>query len=191
MLLDLNPQFEHLQFAQVQAISWKATDGHEVLGGLYIPPGYVAGRKYPLAIQTHGFSATRFWIDGPWRSAFAAQALAAKGFLVIQVGGPKDTSEEERYAETVQEAPRAMAAYEGAIEYLADRGMIDKDRVGIIGFSRTVYSVKYTLTRSRYRFVAATVADGFDAGYFSHMVLPNDEYELLNGGPPFGQNLQQ
>ena len=190
MLLDLNPQFEHLQLGKVQAISWKGTDGHEVIGGLYLPPDYVAGKKYPLVIQTHGFNGARFWIDGPWRSAFAAQALVAKGLIVIQVGGPRDISAEERYAETPQEAPRAMAAYEGAIEYLADRGMIDKDRVGIIGFSRTVYTVKYTLTHSTYRFVAATLADGFDAGYFSYMVLPNDEYEVLNGGPPFGQNLR-
>jgi dipeptidyl aminopeptidase/acylaminoacyl peptidase len=190
VFLDLNPQFAHLHFGEVRAISWKATDGHEVLGGLYFPPNYIAGKKYPLVIQTHGFVPTRFMIDGPWGGgAFSAQPLAGNGFMVLQVGGPKDVDEGEKYAETTQEAPREMAAYEGAVEYLGGLGMIDTDRVGIIGFSRTVYAVKYTLTHSKVPFTAATVADGMDAGYFSYMVLPNDDYEHLNGGSPFGKNL--
>ena len=53
--------------------------------GLYWPLNYVAGRKYPLVIQTHGWTPDRFWMDGPWTTAFAAQALAGKGFFVLQV----------------------------------------------------------------------------------------------------------
>lgn len=190
LLLDLNPQLAHLDLAKVEAVSWKATDGHEVLGGLYLPPNYVPGKRYPFVIQTHGFNPARFSFDGPWDSAFAAQPLAAKGFLVLQVGGSKNPRDDAKYTDTTQEAPRQMAAYLGAIRFLAERGMIDTSRVGIIGFSRTVYSVEYTLTHSRFRFRAATVADGIDAGYFSYIVFPNAEYEHLNGGPPFGPTLQ-
>ena len=42
-----------------------------------------------------------------------------------------------------------MAAYEGAIDYLDEKGMIDRARVGILGFSRTVWKVEYTLTHSK------------------------------------------
>ncbi len=190
LLLDLNPQFADLHFGKVEAVTWKATDGHEVLGGLYFPPDYITGKKYPLVIQTHGFSPSRFWIDGPWSSAFAAQPLAAKGFLVLQVGGPTNPEDDTKYADTTQEAPYEMAAYEGAIDFLTGRGMIDPNRIGIIGFSRTVYTVEYTLTHSKFRFRAATVADGIDAGYFSYIQFPNEDYEHLNGGAPFGQTLQ-
>jgi len=55
VLLDLNPQFSNLKFGKVEAVTWKATDGHEVGGGLYYPPDYELGRRYPLVIQTHGF----------------------------------------------------------------------------------------------------------------------------------------
>jgi hypothetical protein len=188
-LLDLNPAFAHLQFGKVEGVSWKATDGHGVLGGLYLPPGYRPGMRYPLVIQTHGFRKDRFWMDGPWSSAFAAAALAAKDIVVLQVGGSTESSEDSKYAESSEEAPRQMAAYEGAIDYLDGRGLIDRNRVGMIGFSRTVFYVAYTLTRSKYQFTAVTLADGFDAGYMNYLLWPTTDYVRVNGGPPNGSSL--
>ncbi len=190
LLFDLNPQFGRLQFGKVAAVRWKATDGHEVVGGLYLPPDYIPGKRYPLVIQTHGFNKDRFWIDGPWSSAFAAQPLASNGFVVLQVGGSSDPTEDRSYSNTPQEAPRQMAAYEGAIDYLDGRGLIDRSRAGIIGFSRTVFYVEYTLTHSKYRFAAATLADGFDGGYVNSVLWEmQTDYGLVNGGPPFGSSL--
>jgi hypothetical protein len=188
-LIDLNPAFARLQFGKVEAVSWKATDGHEVLGGLYLPPGYRPGTRYPLVIQTHGFRKDRFWIDGPWSSAFAAAALAAKGIVVLQVGGSTESSEDSKYVESPDEAPRQMAAYEGAIDYLDGRGLIDRTQIGMIGFSRTVFYVEYTLTHSRYQFTAVTLADGFDGGYMNYLLWPSMDYVRVNGGPPIGSSL--
>jgi len=194
LLLDLNPQFAALHFGRVEAVSWKVRDGHEIQGGLYFPPDFDPGKKYPLVIQTHGFSAERFWIDGPWSSAFAAQPLAGMGFVVLQVGGAKD-QDDSKYISTEMEAPRAMAAYEGAIDYLEARGLIDRDRVGIVGFSRTFFTVGYALTHSKYRFSAATLVDGIDGGYFQYVAFSSsaigwsEEVEGMNGGPPWGEDL--
>jgi len=192
LLLDPNPQFDQLRFGNVEAISWKATDGHVVQGGLYLPPDYVTGKRYPLVIQTHGFMKNRFRIDGPWSSAFAAQPLVGKGFVVIQVGGSKNHDEDVRVVGTPQEAPREMASYEGVINNLYNKGLIDRNKVGIIGFSRTVYTVKYTLTHSKYAFAAATVADGVGGGYFEYVAYSDvsQEYDALIGGAPFGGGLK-
>jgi hypothetical protein len=187
LVLDLNPQFDDLRFGKVEEISWNATDGHRVTGGLYLPPDYMPDSRYPLVIQTHGFNKNRFLIDGPWSSAFAAQPLAGKGFAVLQLEG-RDAGL-VKVSNTPQEAPYLMAEYEGAIDYLDTRGLIDRNRVGIIGFSRTVYIVEYTLTHSKYRFAAATVADGINGGYFSYIITPNGGDEGLNGGPPFDDTL--
>jgi len=189
VLLDLNPQFSNLKFGKVEAVTWKATDGHEVGGGLYYPPDYELGRRYPLVIQTHGFQKDKFWIDGPWSSAFAAQPLAAKEIVVLQVGSSTDPTENVKYRHTPEEATRQMAAYEGAIDYLEERGLIDRTRVGIIGFSRTVSYVAYALTHSKYHFTAATLADGFDAGYVNLMLWGGIDYVAANGGLPFGPSL--
>ena len=175
LLMDLNPQFQNLALARVEEITWKDSHGNEVKGGLYWPPDYVAGKKYPLVIQTHGWNPDRFWMDGPWTTAFAAQALAGKGFFVLQVPDP-----DWHIWVTSKEAPRAMAAYEGAIDYLDRRGLIDRNRVGITGFSRTYWYVTYTLTHSKHHFAAAALADGVDYSYFQYMAFSNGSRWLVN-----------
>jgi dipeptidyl aminopeptidase/acylaminoacyl peptidase len=192
MLLDLNPQFDDLKFARVEEIEWKGSDGHDVRGGLYYPVHYVAGKRCPLVIQTHGWNPKKFWIDGPWTWAFAAQALAGKGFAVLQVPDP-----DEDLAGTPGETARAVAAFEGAIEYLDGTGLIDRARVGLIGFSRTGIYMRYALTHSDYHFSAASVMDSNDGGYFQYLVLSNAspgwaEYsEGINGGSPYGEGLKK
>ncbi len=189
-LLDLNPQFEKLRFARVEEIEWKGSDGHDMKGGLYYPVDYVTGGKYPLIIQTHGWDAKKFWIDGPWTSAFAAQALAGKGFAVLQVPDPDESVED-----TPREPQSAVAGFEGAIEYLDQKGLIDSRRVGLIGFSRTGLYVRYAVTHSKYHFAAASVMDATDGGYFQYLASFNvapgwaESYERLNGGLPYGQGL--
>jgi hypothetical protein len=192
LLMDLNPQFQNLALARVEEITWKDSRGSEMKGGLYWPPDYVAGKKYPVVIQTHGWITNRFWMDGPFTTAFAAQALAGKGFFVLQDNGP-----DWHIYGTSKEAPRAMASYEGAIDYLDRRGLIDRNRVGITGFSRTYWHITYTLTHSKHHFAAAALADGVDFGYFQHMAFSNanpglaGEFEQVNGGPPYGRRLSQ
>jgi len=140
-------------------------------------------------IQTHGFRKDRFWISGPWNSAFAAQPLAAHGIVVLQVGYAPG-GEDMKYTNTPEEAPRQMAGYEGAVDYLDSRGLIDRNHVGLLGFSRTGFYVAFTLTHSKYQFAAATLADCFEAGYMNYLLWPNTDYTGVNGGPPLGANLE-
>jgi dipeptidyl aminopeptidase/acylaminoacyl peptidase len=189
-ILDLNPQFRDLAFGKVQEVKWIGGAGREVEGGLYLPPDYVPGRRYPLVIQTHGFDPHGFWVDGPFTTAFAAQPLAANGMIVLQVPSSSD------FESTPEEAPGMMETYEKAIDYLDGRGFIDREKVGIIGFSRTCFHVKYMLTHSKYRLAAATVADGIDGGYFQYIGGANEPLdagtayaEKVSGAQPFGEGL--
>jgi dipeptidyl aminopeptidase/acylaminoacyl peptidase len=190
MLLDLNPQFAFLQFGKVEEIEWKGSDGRDVKGGLYYPVDYEPGKRYPLVIQTHLWTRDRFWIDGPWTTAFAAQPLAGKGIMVLQA----DESEDD--FGKFQEIHREAASFEGAIDYLNRKGLIDAHRVGIIGFSRTCLFVQQALTHSNHRFAAAAIADGIDDGYFQYLMFANSSPVLLeysewaNGGQPFGKGLE-
>jgi len=191
LLMDLNPQFRDLAFAKVEEVSWKSPLGDEVKGGLYWPVDYVVGRKYPLVIQTHGWVSNKFWMDGVFSTAFAARPLAGKGFFVLQAEEVPDW----HLSGTPQEAPTAMADYESAIDYLDGRGLIDRNLVGIIGFSRTCYYVTHMLAFSKYRIAAAVIADGIDADYFQYVAFSNGFHdwaaslEALNGGVPFGDAL--
>jgi len=185
MFLDLNPQFSRLNFAKIELVTWKGTDGKDVLngGGLYFPQGYMPGTRYPLVILTHHFQEDLFMIDGPWGSGYAAQPLAAKGFVVLAVHHAVGF-----YDHGPTEASSEMAMYEGAIDYLDERGLIDRNRVGVFSFSRTVYHLAYTMTHSQYRIAAAIMEEGVDGGYIQYITSPflAKEYEPKYGGPAWG-----
>ena len=191
ILFDLNPGFANLNLGRVEEVTWQATDGHQVKGGLYYPAEYQRGNKYPLVIQTHGWNPQVFWMDGPYSTGFIARPLAGKKIFVLQL------EENLEYLFSPKEGQVEMSAYEGAIDYLDQRGMINRDRVGIIGFSRTDYHVKYALTHSSYRFAAASLSAGFDAGYFQYITFVRSDppyaesFEAANGGPPFGDKLSE
>jgi dipeptidyl aminopeptidase/acylaminoacyl peptidase len=185
-LLDPNPQFAQIQFGKVEDIEFTIRDGSKVHTGLYFPPDFVSSKKYPLVVQTHGFDPNSFWIDGSFTTAFAAQALAAKGFLVLQV------PDLHKWDETPEEAPNMSDVLERAIAFVEKRGILDRGRVGIIGFSRTGLYVNYMITHEGTHFAAAVVADGSDAGYSSYVQFLNaapytaSDSESIIGGLPWG-----
>jgi hypothetical protein len=96
-----------------------------------------------------------------------------------------------------KEGPHAVAAYEAAIDELDHRGLIDRQRVGITGFSRTSYYALYALTHSSYGFAAAVIADGVNFGYVNCVLFSGigDRGDLApcenvnGGGPPYGNSL--
>lgn len=164
LLLVPNPQFEQLEFGKVEEIALK--DGQEeIRAGLYYPVDYSPGKRYSLVIQAHGWSAKQFWLDGPFTTAFAAQALAGKGIMVVQL-----SFLDEDKAGTVEQAPLESSQVTKLVDYPDNRGLIDTERVGLIGFSRTCFHVKYALTHSKFRFAAASVTEGFDGGYISYVL---------------------
>ena len=188
LLLDLNPSFHDLRFSRVEAITWKGSDGHEAKGGLYLPADYLPGKRYPLVIQTHGWNPELFEIDGASTAGYAAQALAGKGIVVVQM--------DENYGDaegTEQEGPMQMRLYQALIDYLDNRGLIDHMRVGLMAWSRTGFGVRYALAFAKYPIAAASIVDGMEGSYFQYMIdLPFDDlqfggknlYEALQGGDP-------
>ncbi len=188
-VFDFNPQFRNLDFGRVEQLAFTTRDGRQIRGGLYYPAAYRPGERYPLVIQTHGWNPTRFWIDGPYSTGFIAQPLAGHQIFVLQL------EEETPRMYSPIEGDLEMKGYETAIDYLDKKGLIDPTRVGLIGFSRTDYHVKYALTHSTYTFAAAATAAGFDAGYFQYIAYVRaspsyaESFEAANSGPPFGAAL--
>ncbi|GGG86437.1 hypothetical protein GCM10011585_32960 [Edaphobacter dinghuensis] len=191
VVLDLNPQFQRLEFGRVEDLGHINNRDIPVDAGIYLPVGYVSGKKYPLIIQTHGWDPEQFWIDGPFTTAAAAQVFAGHGFVVAQVAQNRNDKN------TLPNIREEAANYDALIDILVRRGMVDESRIGIIGFSVTGWGVKYALTHSRYHFAAATLADPSDGGYFKYLALLNsfpamgNILERINGGLPVGDGIQK
>jgi dipeptidyl aminopeptidase/acylaminoacyl peptidase len=197
MLFNLNPQFSGLGMGHVEEIPI-TVHGIPIVFGLYLPPDFVKGQRYPLVVQTHGFDRNRFSMDGrnEWSSGFAARALVAKGILVAQMQDFHDPADHDRMLQdrslgaTALEAARnfSVECYEDAIRYLDDQGMIDPARVGISGFSRTVWFTSFALTHAPKLFRAAVLTDGMSGGYFEYIANQDSEFVEDNGGlAPFGE----
>jgi dipeptidyl aminopeptidase/acylaminoacyl peptidase len=179
-----NPQLKDIELGSAEVIHWKDATGHEWEAGLVKPPGYRPGKRYPLVIQTHGFSKGQFLSNGIFTSAFAAQALAARGIVVLQIDWNSDNFD------TPREGSDQMMGFESAVKKLAEEGMVDPTRVGAIGFSRSVYHVLFAMTTAKQLFAAASVTDGVTFGYFEYIFSVDSglslEADPLNGGEPFG-----
>ena len=187
VIWDPNPQLKSFDLGEVSLYRWKDKDGREIEGNLYKPANYQMGRHYPLVIQTHGKTADRFMPSGNYTTGFAAQEMAAAGIAVLQVlercviGG-----------ESPKEGPCAISVYESALNQLTIEGLVDPEKVGLIGFSHTCFYVMETLTMSATLHLrAASVNDGYLNDYFQFMMDPSPgKSEPWNGGPPFGDGLQ-
>src|SRR5262249_846864 len=138
VIWDPNPQLKDFELGEASVYKWKDKDGREFEGGLYKPVNFSPGNRYPLVIQTHGFVESEFRPSGVFPTAFAGRALAAVGIIVLQVGGNCPTA-------TPSEGPCYASGFESAAKQLVSEGLVDPDRIGIIGFSRTCIYVIETL----------------------------------------------
>jgi hypothetical protein len=188
-----NPQLASLERGLVSVFRWTDDSGYQWTAGLVKPYGYTAGRRYPLVIQTHGFNEHEFLVDGSYTTGFAAQPLAAAGIMVLQMEDRKD----RHLQPTSEEASLFASGCASAIHLLTEERLIDPDRVGIVGFSRTSWYVETALVKYPNLFRAATIIDGIDQGYVNYILFcpgqrscQNDE-EGANGGRPFGRDLAQ
>lgn len=184
---DPNPQLSSIALGRASLYQWTDEKGTPYTGILVLPADYVATRRYPLVIQTHGYEPNRFFVDGMYTTGSGGRALAARGVIVLQIG------QSRKHIDTPEEGPFQIEAFEGAIRQLAQQGLIDPHRVGVIGFSFTVFHVLYALTHRPDLFAAASITDGNDLSYWLYLLWTDipwaQQYaERMNGGAkPFGR----
>lgn len=183
VIWDPNPQLKDIKLGVAEVIHWKDDTGYKWEAGVVKPPDYTPGKRYPLVIQTHGFRKGQFLSSGIFTTAFAARALAAQGIVVLQLDWDYNT------LSTPKEAPVQIAEFESAIKTLTDAGVIDPTRVGVIGFSRSVYHVLAAITTQNHLFAAASITDGVNFGYSEYIDRVDTgidrEANIINGGNPF------
>ncbi|MEQ1812592.1 MAG: hypothetical protein ABL889_21880, partial [Terricaulis sp.] len=182
-LLDPNAYLQAFGLPQWRTLDWRDEDGRNWRCGLLTPES-ARRRRLPLIIQTHGYSSSRYLIDGPFSTAFAAQNLAAHGFAVVQLADVRTPPE--------QEAQIYLAAYEHLIDELHGTGVIDHDLVGLVGFSRTCFHVAHAMVFSRFPIRAVVASDGVDMGYSQYLAWLRgmspawpQSFEQIYGGAPF------
>jgi hypothetical protein len=172
---DPNPQLKEFDLDDATPYRWNDKDGSEIKGMLIKPPDFVVGKRYPLVIEPRMYSEHAFVTDGTYTTAAAARALAAAGVLVLQASEPNDLHTDADGPEWYRSRMyAAIGGYEAAVTKLVSDGFVDGQKVGIFGFSRTVWNVTYALTQKPKLFAAATIADGLTFDYLQYVLFGGD-----------------
>jgi dipeptidyl aminopeptidase/acylaminoacyl peptidase len=202
VLARLNPQIDDLSLAPMQQIQWTTSTGYAVEGYLFAPPEYQKGIRYPLVIQTKPDEG-QFVCDTGQNHypSFAPQPMANAGMMYLIRTIPTSWTqkdEEDHYPKSypggVGEAAFQADIWASAVKSLDRLGMIDADRVGIIGFSRSGWYTSFALTHSSIRYRAATITDNVEYGLAEYWLLRRAAIlrgsDTIYGGPPFGATLK-
>ena len=152
-LTDFNAPIASLDLGKSVSIEWQ-NDGFAEDGVLTYPPGYVPGRKYPLALYIHG---------GPiWAAPLAfnelTQLLASAGFLILQPNYRGSDNLGNAYERAISPDAgagpgRDVMAGIAAVEKL---GIVDEKRIGVSGWSYGGYMTSWMITH--YKIFKAAVS---------------------------------
>jgi dipeptidyl aminopeptidase/acylaminoacyl peptidase len=190
VVLEPNAWLHNRVVGRMEKITWKLKDGRSWEGILIYPPSFDSQTRYPLVLQTHGIRPEGFSLSGYTRN-YPGQALASAGIVVLQVAD--NASGVDHHDHGKREWTSIQDAYESAIDYLDQRGLIDRSHVGIMGWSRSGVDVAYTVTHSTYPFAALAFTDTGGLGYWWYLATTpknqlGEEYDY-DGASPFGSGL--
>jgi dipeptidyl aminopeptidase/acylaminoacyl peptidase len=143
-----------------ERIEWKGADGVTVEGLLYYPLDYQEGKRYPLAVQTHGGpqASDKFGFGG---NQNYVPVLAAKGYAVLQPNyrgstGYGDAFLRDMVGHYFQNAHLDVLT---GVDYLIKAGIADPDHMVKMGWSGGGHMTNKIITVTD-RFKAASAGAG-------------------------------
>ena len=124
-------------------VHWKGPGGFEEDGVLTYPVHFEKGKKYPLALVIHG---------GPeWASTLSfsslAQLLAAQGMLVFQPNYRGSTNLGDAYQHAIYRNTGKGPGEDvmAGIKKVENMGIVDKNRIGVSGWSYGGYMTSWLI----------------------------------------------
>ncbi|GAB6505690.1 prolyl oligopeptidase [Bacillus sp. UMTAT18] len=181
-----NSFFEGKLKSNREIISWQSSDGLKIEGVLSRPVEFDSNKKYPLLVVIHGGPA---WASFPifsdcFNEKYPIEQFVEKGFIVLEPNYRGSSGYGNEFLKA-NYRKQGLADYDDVIsgvDELVEKGIVDKDRVGVMGWSNGGYISAFCSTFSN-RFKAISVGGGItnwithyvntDIPYFIRMHLGN------------------
>ena len=154
-------QIESWAVANSEVISWKSEDGTEIEGALYKPQDYDSSKKYPLMVVIHG-GPTGISFPQPVPSyVYPIVQWLNKGALVLSPNYRGSAGYGEKFRSLNVRNLGVGDAWDvlSGVQSLEDKGMIDPEKVGCMGWSQGGYISAFLTTNSD-KFKAISVGAG-------------------------------
>ncbi|MDP1736290.1 MAG: S9 family peptidase [Caulobacter sp.] len=155
-----------------------ANGGAEIHGILTLPPGYVAGRRYPVIVRLHGGPVYQYSHEfmADW------QLYAAAGYVVLGINPRGSSGRGAAFSRAIYAdwGNVDVADVKAGVDWLIAAGIADPERLGVGGWSYGGILTNYVVA-SDPRFKAAVSGAGmanFLGGYGADMYVREYEAEL-------------
>lgn len=161
-LTDTTAQVKDWKLGTVEVVSWKSHDGTVIEGILHKPADYDPTRKYPLLVKIHGGpTGTSLPALSPVENAYPVQTWLSKGALVLEPNyrGSAGYGAAFRALNVRNLGVGDMWDVMSGVDSLIEKGMVDQNRMGSMGWSEGGY-ISAFLTTHTDRFKAISVGAG-------------------------------
>lgn len=162
-LTDFGRQIDGWKVGRREMISWKSTDGTTIEGVLHKPADFQPGTKYPLLVVVHGGPTG---ISRPVRvqmgGVYPIEQWLAKGTLVLEPNYRGSAGYGEKFRSLNVRNLGVGDAWDvlSGVDHLIAQGLVDKDRMGVMGWSQGGYISAFLATHERQPFKAISVGAG-------------------------------
>lgn len=170
-----NIPVEHM--AHMKAIRYPSSDGLEIPAYLTLPKG-IEHKNLPLIVMPHGGP----WARSGWGFNSYAQFLANRGYAVLDPNFRASTGYGKSFvnAGNKEWGRKMQDDITWGVKYLVEQGIVDPEKVGIMGGSYGGYATLAGL---------AFTPDVFACGV--SIVGPSNLITLLNSIPPYWESIRK
>jgi len=156
------------QLVEPRQVVFRAEDGIEIHGQLFLPPGAAAGDRRPAAIFFHGGSRRQMLLGWHYlryyHNAYALnQYLASRGYVVLSVNYRSGIGYGLDFREALDYGARGASEYRDVVaagRFLAARDDVDASRIALWGGSYGGYLTALGLARNSDMFAAGVDLHG-------------------------------
>ena len=139
-VLATNPQQENYYWGKSELISFTNKKGKKMQGALFYPANYEPGKKYPMIVYIYEtLSNTVHGYNNPAKRAYNTTNFTADGYFVFRP---------DIVYEINDPGMSAVNNVVPAVEEVLKTGMIDKDKLGIMGHSWGAYQSSFIISQT-------------------------------------------
>ena len=158
----INDQIKDFRHSTRELLTWKSQDGTTIEGVLVKPDDYDATKKYPLLVVIHTGPT---FLDqpslNPPSDIYPIEPFAARGALLLLPNYRGSIGYGSRFRALLARQlglPQYQDIISG-VDYLIERAMVDRERVGAMGYSHGGYVAAFIAAYSD-RFKAVSMGGG-------------------------------
>lgn len=174
---------EVMAIPTTERISYESVDGWRIDAILTHPLNHSGGTPPPLVVNVHG-GPSAAWIDN-W-DGFLTKLLASAGYAVLCANIRGSQGRGVAFADAVLRDPGGKDFQDimHGVDYLIEQGLVDGNRVGIVGWSYGGFMTAWAITQTT-RFKAAMMGAGVSDYHDFHALsnIPDWDMRVLGTSP--------